>query len=63
MSGYELAQRLRAMPNLQGIRLVAITGYGQPEDYQRTHEAGFDDHLVKPIEQPALQRSLAAPRH
>jgi signal transduction histidine kinase/DNA-binding response OmpR family regulator len=62
MSGFELARRLRAMPQLQGIRLVAITGYGQPEDYQRTHEAGFDDHLVKPIEQSALQRTLAATR-
>lgn len=60
MSGHELARSLRAMPHLHGIRLVAITGYGQPEDYQRTHEAGFDDHLVKPIEQSALQRSLAA---
>jgi signal transduction histidine kinase/DNA-binding response OmpR family regulator len=61
MSGYELAQRLRAMPQLAGIRLVAITGYGQPEDYQRTREAGFDEHLVKPIDHRALQRSLGDP--
>jgi CheY-like chemotaxis protein len=63
MSGYELAQRLRAMPHLKGIRLIAITGYCQAEDYQRTRAAGFDDHLVKPFEQSALQRSLAALRH
>jgi two-component system, OmpR family, response regulator len=63
MSGYELAQRLRGMPELDGIRLVAVTGYGQPEDYQRTREAGFDEHLVKPVEQGSLERSLAALRH
>ncbi|SAK86982.1 histidine kinase [Caballeronia calidae] len=63
MSGYELARALRAMPHLEGIRLVAITGYGQAEDYQRTREAGFDDHLVKPVDLSALERSLTSPRH
>nr|WKF61599.1 Sensor histidine kinase TmoS [Paraburkholderia busanensis] len=62
MSGYELAQRFRATPGLDAVRLVAVTGYGQPEDYQRTREAGFDDHLVKPVEQAALQRSLSRSR-
>ncbi len=60
MSGYELAQTLRAMPQLAGVRLVAITGYGQAEDFQRSRAAGFDYHLVKPVEQQALQRALAA---
>ncbi|HKR47210.1 MAG TPA: ATP-binding protein [Paraburkholderia sp.] len=63
MSGYELAQTLRAMPQLAGLRLVAITGYGQAEDFQRSRAAGFDYHLVKPVEQQALQRALAALHH
>jgi PAS domain S-box-containing protein len=49
MDGYELAQRLRADPRLASIRLVALTGYGQAQDRQRALEAGFDEHLVKPI--------------
>jgi signal transduction histidine kinase/ActR/RegA family two-component response regulator len=48
MDGYELAGRLRTMPQLTGIRLVALTGYCQAEDRHRTRTAGFDDHLVKP---------------
>lgn len=56
MDGYELAGRIRAQ--LNRVRLVAITGYGQPEDRQRTQAAGFDDHLVKPIEISALERIL-----
>ena len=59
MDGYELARRLRARPGLQGIRLVALTGYGQLEDRQRTHAAGFDDHIVKPADLAALERVLA----
>ncbi|CAD6545158.1 Sensor histidine kinase RcsC [Paraburkholderia hiiakae] len=63
MSGYELAQTLRTMPQLAGLRLVAITGYGQAEDFQRSRAAGFDYHLVKPVDQQALQRALAALHH
>ena len=46
MDGYELAAALRAAHD---IRLVAITGYGQDRDRQRSREVGFEDHLVKPI--------------
>ena len=60
MNGYELAQELRAMPQLDGICLIALTGYAQPEDYQRTRQAGFDHHMVKPIDQSALMRRVAA---
>jgi PAS domain S-box-containing protein len=60
MDGYELAGRLRALPRLNGIRLVALTGYGQAEDGQRTQAAGFHDHLVKPVALQALERALAA---
>jgi PAS domain S-box-containing protein len=59
MSGYELAARLRAMPRLNRIRLVAVTGYGQAEDRQRTQAAGFDDHLIKPVDLQALESTLA----
>jgi CheY-like chemotaxis protein len=59
MDGYEVAREMRASPELANIRLVALTGYGQAEDKQRARSAGFDDHLVKPVEFPALQRVLA----
>ncbi|QKM49892.1 Autoinducer 2 sensor kinase/phosphatase LuxQ [Burkholderia glumae] len=59
MSGYELARTLRAKPRLAGMRLVAVTGYGQTNDVRTAHEAGFDEHLVKPVEPSALVRSLS----
>jgi PAS domain S-box-containing protein len=49
MDGYELARRLRQMPELSGCKLVAVTGYGQSADKARAREAGFDEHLVKPV--------------
>jgi CheY-like chemotaxis protein len=48
MDGYELARRLRALPETARASLVAVTGYGQPDDRQRAREAGIDHHLVKP---------------
>jgi PAS domain S-box-containing protein len=60
MDGYEVARRMRKLPGADRIRLVALTGYGQAEDRARAIEAGFDDHLVKPVESGALQGSLAA---
>ena len=48
MDGYEVARRIRARPALQGIQLVALTGWGQAEDRLRSREAGFDHHLIKP---------------
>jgi signal transduction histidine kinase/DNA-binding response OmpR family regulator len=60
--GYEVAARMRAMPSLRGIRLVALTGYGRIEDRHRTEAAGFDDHLVKPVDLAALTRALAHSR-
>jgi PAS domain S-box-containing protein len=55
MNGYELARRLRALPGLEAIKLAALTGYGQPADKVRAIEAGFDEHLVKPISIEAVQ--------
>ena len=49
MDGYEVARRLRQHPLLRNAWLVAITGYGQESDRQRSKEAGFDHHLVKPV--------------
>ncbi|MGH8149006.1 MAG: response regulator [Steroidobacteraceae bacterium] len=60
IDGYELARRIRAIPALKGIRLAALTGYCQPEDRRRSLAAGFDDHLVKPLEPVALERFLSA---
>ncbi len=58
MDGYEVARRIRnAVGHQQPLKLVALTGYGQPEDVQRAQEAGFDHHLVKPVE-PAVLVSL-----
>jgi len=57
IDGYEVARRIRA--EVPGARLVAVTGYGQPEDRERALDAGFDVHLVKPIDPEQLQRLLA----
>jgi signal transduction histidine kinase len=61
MSGFEVAAELRRLPGLAGIRIVACTGYGQQEDRQRTREASFDEHLVKPVAPELLRRVLAVP--
>jgi CheY-like chemotaxis protein len=58
MDGYELAARLRGLPALNGIRLFALTGYGQESDRQKTRDAGFDHHFVKPIDLDAIDAVL-----
>lgn len=58
MSGYEFARAVRADPGLRHLRLVAVTGYGQPEDRRRSSEAGFDAHLTKPVDLEALETCL-----
>ncbi len=50
VNGFELARRLRVQPWMNGTVLVAVTGWGKEEDRQRSREAGFDLHLVKPVE-------------
>ncbi|HEX8200363.1 MAG TPA: PAS domain S-box protein, partial [Isosphaeraceae bacterium] len=57
MDGYEVARRLRGRPECERALLVALTGWGQEEDRRRSHAAGFDLHLVKPVD-PELLRSL-----
>jgi len=61
MDGYEVAQKMRELPGLRNIRLVAVTGYGRSDDRLRARDAGFDDHLTKPVEFAVLERTLARP--
>ncbi len=60
MNGYEVARRLRRQPAFAGTLLVAITGYGRASDHEQTQAAGFDHHLVKPIDYEKLQALLAS---
>jgi CheY-like chemotaxis protein len=60
MDGYELVRELHQRVVEPRPLLVALTGYGSPDDRQRTHEAGFDEHLVKPVPIDRLSRVLAA---
>jgi PAS domain S-box-containing protein len=59
MDGYELARRLRALPATRQAVLIALTGYGQAQDRERSERAGFDHHLVKPVEIERLSALLA----
>ncbi len=60
LNGYELAQKLRAESRPRPLALIALTGYGFPEDRERSRAAGFDGHLVKPVSPDELLRQLAA---
>jgi CheY-like chemotaxis protein len=59
LDGYEVARRLRALLNAHPCRFVALTGYGLPADREHSARAGFDAHLVKPVN-PDLVVRLAA---
>ena len=59
IDGYEVAQRLRSKLG-QAIVLVALTGYGQPEDRAKAKKAGFNVHLIKPVGLPELEAALHA---
>ena len=58
VDGYEVARRIRQQPELRDVLLIALTGWGQPEDRRRSAEVGFDHHLVKPIDIAELDRLL-----
>lgn len=58
MNGYTLARELRADPLLSSVYLIALSGYGQDDDRKKTEEAGFDRHLVKPVELESLYTAL-----
>jgi PAS domain S-box-containing protein len=59
IDGYETARRIRALPGGQGLRLIAVTGWGQQEDKERARAAGFDAHLTKPVDSAAVEALLA----
>ena len=62
LNGYEACRRIRAMPGGDAVLIVAQTGWGQDDDRRRTREAGFDFHLVKPVDLAALEQMLAEAR-
>jgi CheY-like chemotaxis protein/two-component sensor histidine kinase len=60
LNGYEVCRRIREKPWGRDVVLVAVTGWGQDEHRQRSREAGFDTHMVKPVDQTALAKLLAS---
>jgi len=58
MDGYEVCRRFRRELGLEKTIVVALTGWGQDEDRRRSHDAGFDHHIVKPVEPSALRQLL-----
>lgn len=64
IDGYEVARRLRAKQATLGVRwrLIALTGYGQPEDIRRAEDAGFNAHLMKPVHPDSLQKAMSGDR-
>jgi CheY-like chemotaxis protein len=59
LDGLAAARELRRLPWAAGVRLIAVTGWGQEHDRKRTKDAGFDLHLVKPVDPQVLSRALA----
>ena len=59
LNGYEACRRIREQPWGNGVVLIAVTGWGQAEDRRRSHEAGFDHHMVKPVDPQTLMKMLA----
>jgi signal transduction histidine kinase len=60
VDGYEAARRIRELPGAAAMKLIALTGWGQQEAQRRSREAGYDHHLVKPVDLDVLQRLLAS---
>jgi CheY-like chemotaxis protein len=60
MDGWEVARPLRRDPAMKEVKLIALTGWGQDEDRKRTESAGFDHHIIKPVDFALLQKLLAS---
>lgn len=58
LNGYRVAEHIRQDPLLQGACLIALTGFGQAQDVANAHRAGFDHHLLKPVDLPRLEAIL-----
>jgi two-component system CheB/CheR fusion protein len=58
LSGFEIAKTLKTARDTTAIVLIALTGYGQQEDRLQTRAAGFDDHLVKPVDLDSLRNAI-----
>ena len=58
LNGYEACSRIRAQPSNKGTLIVALTGWTQDDKIKRSQQAGFDFHLIKPVELPALEKLL-----
>ena len=58
MSGLDVARRIRATPATQDVTMIAITGWGQPQDREKTAEAGFDFHFTKPVDVGQLHQAI-----
>jgi CheY-like chemotaxis protein len=61
MDGYEVARQIRAQPQWRDLTLIALTGWGQEDDRERSRQAGFDHHLIKPADMTALKSLLVSP--
>ena len=59
LNGYEACRQIRSLPGAASMTLVAITGWGQPEDRRKSQDAGFDHHLVKPVDPEVLTEMIA----
>jgi CheY-like chemotaxis protein len=62
MNGFEVAKAIRADPAIGGVALIALSGYAQAEDLERSRDAGFDLHLAKPPDLDALERAITEVR-
>ena len=60
LDGYQVARKVRETPALSNTVLIALTGYGQPQDIEKALDSGFDHHMVKPVEMDDLREVLAA---
>ena len=60
IDGYEVCRRIREQPWGRGLMIVALTGWGQEEDRQKSKEAGFNTHLVKPVDDEVIMNLLAS---
>lgn len=58
LNGYQVCRALRSVPRERRLVIVALTGWGQADDRRKSVDAGFDAHLVKPVDPDALQRTL-----